>query len=158
MRSLVVYASEHGTTEKAVRILCLYLSGEVDVWCLKKGGPYPNIEPYDLVIIGGSIYAGLIQRQVTRFIEIHRKALRNKKVGLFLCCILEGSHANLQFERAFPSYLRNQSIANGLFGGELIYSQLSMLKQLMVSNFMGINKDVLQIDLNAIYVFAEHCK
>jgi len=158
MRSLIVYASSHGTTEKAVRILCSYLSDGVDVWCVNNRGPFPNIAQYDLVMIGGSIHAGLIQRSITRFMEKNYKLLLHKKVALFLCCLLEGDQARFQFERVFPHRLRDQSIANGLFGGELIYSQMSFLKRMMVSNIMGVKSDVLHIDLNAIYIFAERCK
>jgi len=66
MKTAVVFASSHGTTEKAAEMLKEKLQGEVELIDLKKNSN-PDIEGYDAVIIGGSIHAGSFQGKVKRF-------------------------------------------------------------------------------------------
>jgi menaquinone-dependent protoporphyrinogen oxidase len=123
MKSLIVYCSSHGTTEKAVGILSENLEGEVFTLDLNKESLKMDLDNFDNIIIGGSIHAGNIQRKVKRFIQEYYFELLTKEIGLFLCCMLKGDHAVEQFNKSFPVELRKNATALGLFGGELFFQK-----------------------------------
>lgn len=154
MKSLIVFSSSHGTTEKAARLLSNLVSGDVDLLDLKKSS-HPDLKWYDAVIIGGSIHVGSVHRNLKRFIERNLSVLVTKNIGLFICCMQEGQTAKAQFEHAFPKELRNISLANGLFGGEFIFSKMNFIERQMVKKISGIKEDLSKIDVNAIGEFAD---
>lgn len=82
MRALIVYATKYGCTEKCVDILKSYLDIEVDVFNAKSNKI--RLEKYDVVIIGGSVYMGKIQKEVTHFCKRNIKKLLKKKLGIFV--------------------------------------------------------------------------
>lgn len=154
MKTLIVYCSSHGTTEKAVRVLCENIEREVLAVDLKRDKILFDLEDYDGVIIGGSIHAGEIQRKIKQFIKQHHDELLEKEVGLFLCCIRDGDIAVEQFNRAFPQDLRKNSVAMGLFGGEFLVSKMNFFERQVVKKVDSVIKDESHLNLNAIMEFA----
>ncbi|MFD1637988.1 flavodoxin domain-containing protein [Evansella tamaricis] len=129
MKTLVVYCSSHGTTEKAARLLRSELNSETYLIDIKKEKLLSDINNYDAIIIGGSIHMGNIQGKIKQFIKKHHDVLLSKKLGLFLCCMHEGELAKEQFEKAFPESLRKVAVTTGLFGGELLLSNMNFLEK-----------------------------
>lgn len=154
MKILIVYCSSHGTTEKAVGLLCEHIEGEVLPVDLKKDKVYFHLNDFDSVIIGGSIHAGTIQRRVKQFIRVHHDELLQKNLGLFLCCMREGNTAVEQFNAAFPEDLRKNSMALGLFGGEFIVSKMNFFERQVVKKVDGVVSDQSRLDIKAIMEFA----
>ncbi|MFC4798717.1 flavodoxin domain-containing protein [Neobacillus sp. GCM10023253] len=154
MKTLIVYCSSHGTTEKAVSVLCENIEGEVLAVDLKRDKILFDLEDYDGVIIGGSIHAGEIQRKIKQFVKQHHDELLEKEVGLFLCCIRDGDIAVEQFNRAFPQDLRKNSVAMGLFGGEFLVSKMNFFERQVVKKVDSVIKDESHLNLNAIMEFA----
>jgi menaquinone-dependent protoporphyrinogen oxidase len=154
MKSLIVYCSSHGTTEKAVRFLSESLEGEVLTVDLKKEKDSLALESFNTVIIGGSIHVGNIQRKVKQFIRNNLETLLKKEVGLFLCCMREGETAIEQFNNAFPQELRKNSAAMGLFGGEFLLSKMNFLEKKVVKKVSGATTDQSNLDYKAIKEFA----
>jgi menaquinone-dependent protoporphyrinogen oxidase len=154
MKSLIVYCSSHGTTEKAVRFLSESLEGEVLTVDLKKEKDSLALESFNTVIIGGSIHVGNIQRKVKQFIRNNLETLLKKEVGLFLCCMSEGETAIEQFNNAFPQELRKNSAAMGLFGGEFLLSKMNFLEKKVVKKVSGATNDQSNLDYKAIKEFA----
>ena len=129
MKTLVVYCSMHGTTEKAALLLTEWIEGEVHVVDLKRDQLLFDITKYDTVIIGGSIHDGEIQPRISLFLEKNHDILMTKKLGLFLCCWYDGLEAIDQFNTVFPKDFREKSIANGIFGGELLISKMGFIEK-----------------------------
>ncbi|WP_423802146.1 flavodoxin domain-containing protein [Neobacillus sp. SAB-20_R2A] len=154
MKTLIVYCSSHGTTEKAVSVLCENIEGEVLAVDLKRDKILFDLEDYDGVIIGGSIHAGEIQKKIKQFIKQHHDELLEKEVGLFLCCIRDGDIAVEQFNRAFPQDLRKNSVAMGLFGGEFLVSKMNFFERQVVKKVDSVIKDESHLNLNSIMEFA----
>ncbi|OLO26517.1 flavodoxin [Alkalihalophilus pseudofirmus] len=154
MKYLIVFSSSHGTTEKASQLLCKYFDGEIDLVDLNKGEPQLDFQLYDRIIIGGSIHMGSIQRKVKQFIDAHFETLLMKNIGLFLCCMNEGELAKQQFNAVYPLKLREHSKVNGLFGGELLFSQMNFLERQIIKKIKGISSDVSNLNENSIKEFA----
>lgn len=154
MKSLIVYCSSHGTTEKAASLVAEYLEGEVLSVDLKRDKIHFELEDYDTVIIGGSIHAGSIQRRIKQFIAKYHNELLAKELGLFLCCMREGELAVEQFNHAFPQELRKNSAAMGLFGGEYLVSKMNFFERQVVKKVDGVVEDRTNLDVKAIMEFA----
>lgn len=154
MKSLIVYCSSHGTTEKAVRFLSESLKGEVLAVDLKREKVKFDLGHFDTVIIGGSIHVGNIQRKIKQFIRNNLDTLLERDVGLFLCCMHDGETAIEQFNNVFPQELRKNSTAMGLFGGEFLLSEMNFLEKQIVKKVSGATVDQSNLDYEAIKAFA----
>jgi menaquinone-dependent protoporphyrinogen oxidase len=166
MNTLIVYATKHGTAGKCASVLSKKLSGTVGLHHLKAGDSL-DLTKYDRVIIGGSIYVGRIQNEISTFCAQNLNELKGKKLGLFICCMFKNS-AEAEFNSSFPEELLNSAAAKECFGGELRFSDMSFGERLMtkmVSKTMAKNdeslsgidmkKDVSRIDDKSIDRFAD---
>jgi menaquinone-dependent protoporphyrinogen IX oxidase len=82
-RTLVVYASKHGSTEEVARWIGSYLRDighDVDV---RDAALVPDVEPYDVVIAGGSLYMGRWHADARAFLRRHRAALEERGLAVF---------------------------------------------------------------------------
>ncbi|MCL6573295.1 MAG: flavodoxin domain-containing protein [Bacillus sp. (in: Bacteria)] len=154
MKSLIIYCSSHGTTEKAVRLLTENLQGEVLAVDLKKDKNEFDLKSFDTVIIGGSIHAGQIQRKLKQFMKDNHDVLVDKSLGLFLCCMRDGDAATEQFNNAFPQELRKETAAMGLFGGEFLVTKMNFFERQIVKKVDGIIEDQSKLDNESIMLFA----
>jgi menaquinone-dependent protoporphyrinogen oxidase len=59
MKTAIIYASKHGTTEKVAQAIAdkLKKTTDVELFSLKKN-PNPKISEFDMIILGSPIYAG----------------------------------------------------------------------------------------------------
>ena len=86
MKTLVAYASRHGTAEKIAHLLSLeIMHSQVRLIDLRHENAQVNLDDYEQVIIGGSIHFGEVQACVRDFYNQHHEALMEKRLGLFLC-------------------------------------------------------------------------
>ncbi|WP_394697619.1 flavodoxin domain-containing protein [uncultured Sunxiuqinia sp.] len=84
----------------------------------------PCFEDYDLVIIGGSIHAGQIQRRVREFRENNTEKLGLKEIGLFICCMMQGEQAQEQLNNAFPEKLHQYAKSKAILGSEYNFDKI----------------------------------
>jgi len=152
MKTLIVYATKHGCTETCAEKLKAKLPGGADLLNLKQKRNVP-LEPYDTVLIGGSIHAGRIQSSVKKFCEDHKEGLLQKKIGLFLCCMEEGETAKTQFETAFPGELKDHASARGLFGGEFNFERMNWVERAIIRKIAKTNRSVSKINKGKISQF-----
>ena len=137
MRTAIIYMSKHGTTEKVVNIISAHLSQQnTDVFNIRNDKT-PDISNYDMVIIGGSIHAGMVQKKIKDFCINNISILSNKKVGLFLCCMEVGEKATVQFNNAFPVTLRENAFYTGLMGGECLTEKMNFFERNLVKLVVG---------------------
>lgn len=116
MKTLIVYSSKTGTTEKCAGILGQSLK-EVTITNLATM-PNQDIHTYDVIIIGSPIRMGMIDKKVKKFISENFNILQNKKVCYFICC---GFSENWKqyYEQNFPRELLDNAVTYDTFGGEI---------------------------------------
>jgi menaquinone-dependent protoporphyrinogen oxidase len=154
MKTLIVYASTHGTTEKVAHSIARSMNnGHVEVINLKKDNPF-DLSVYDRVIVGGSIHAGQLQGRVKQFCEKNMLQLLEKPLGLFLCCMNEPEY-QAQFERAFPELLRKHASSSKIMGGEFLFDKMNFFQRLVVKKISGISESVSRIDEKAVVEFVK---
>ena len=83
MKTLILYATKHGAAREVAQRIANRTEGAV-LHDLKQGD-VPSLTDYDCVIIGSSIYAGMIRKEAKTFLTQNAEVLRDKRLGLFLC-------------------------------------------------------------------------
>jgi len=154
LKSLILFTSSHGTTEKATLLLKENLKGGAEVINLKKN-PHLDMSCYDLIVIGSSIHVGNIAKRMKNFMQKNLSILKSKKLGLFLCCMQEDDEAREQFETAFSKELREASISNGLFGGEFLFEKMNFIQRAMLKKVADKTSSVYNLNDKAIKKFAK---
>jgi menaquinone-dependent protoporphyrinogen oxidase len=161
MKTLIVYASKHGCAERCSELLRERLKGEVVTVDIQKDR-VPDVALFDKVIIGGSIYVGKIQKEITEFCHKYLDVLKEKKLGLFICCMLK-KNEEIQLNSVFPEELSKCAVSRECFGGEFRFGKMNALERLavkMVSKSEGNlkvdgKKDVSMLSQDVIDKFAE---
>lgn len=154
MNTLIVYASKYGCTEKCAELLCKELVGEVDMVNLKKVKDI-NISKYEKIIIGGSIYIGKIQKEVTEFCSGNLDSLKEKTIGLFICGMQEGDIINTELNQNFSPQLTHTAKAKACFGGEFTFDKMNFLEKLIVKKVSKVTSNKSNILKENIDKFAE---
>jgi menaquinone-dependent protoporphyrinogen oxidase len=73
-KTLIIYATRNGTTARAAGILAERLAGEVELAEIGKSAE-PDIASFDTVLVGGSIRAGRLHKDVRKLCEKHAASL-----------------------------------------------------------------------------------
>jgi menaquinone-dependent protoporphyrinogen oxidase len=152
-KTLIVYATKHGCTEKCAGKLGAALFGEVTTLNAKNARKI-DLADYGSIAVGGSIHAGRVQRSVRDFCARNLKVLEGKRLGLFLCHMEEGQKAAEQFVAAFPKELVVVATAKGLFGGEFDFDRMNWLEKAMIKKIAKVTASVSKIDEENIAAFA----
>jgi len=149
MKTLIVYASSHGTTEKIANIIREKLDGTTVQTINLKSKTKIDLSNYQTIIIGGSIHAGSIQGELKSFIKENTITLMEKKVALYLCCMNEKEEQN-EFNNNYPELIRTHSTYNAIVGGEYIFERMNFIERFLVRKIAGVSKTISKIRFEEI--------
>jgi len=138
MKTLIVYVSKHGTTEKVANIIKEKLDSTTVQTVNLKSKIKIDLSNYETIIIGGSIHAGSIQSEIKKFIKDNTITLMQKKVALFLCCMNENEEQE-EFNNNYPELLRNHSTYNAIVGGEYVFEKMNFIEKFLVRKISGVS-------------------
>ena len=141
MKTLIIYASKTGTTEKCAKEINRQLKDSEMVNILNQN---EDINKYDLIVIGTPIRMGMIDKKIKKFLINNIENLKSKKVAYFICC---GFNENWKsyYEQNIPKDLLDTAIIYDTFGGEMdIQKQKGFDKFItkMVSKNIDKNKEI----------------
>ncbi|RPH32749.1 MAG: flavodoxin [Bacteroidales bacterium] len=149
MKTLIVFASSHGTTEKVANIIKEKLdSTTVQTYNLKYK-PKIDLSDYETIIIGSSIHAGSIQSDIKKFIKDNTISLMQKRVSLYLCCMDEKKEQE-EFNNNYPELLRNHSVYNAIVGGEFLFEKMNFFERFLVRKISGVSSTVSKLRIEEI--------
>jgi menaquinone-dependent protoporphyrinogen oxidase len=144
--------SRHGTTAKVVDMLVDKLGRENTTLVNLEEEKAPPLTDFQTIIIGGSVHAGKIQKDLREFCTRNFSTLLKKRLGLFMC-FMNYDLQDEEFEESFPRELRLHAVAKGYVGGEFLLERMNMLERLAVKNVKGIEESVSRLDYKAIDKF-----
>ena len=157
MKVIVIYASKHGSTLRVAEKIVAGLGAETEKIPIEKGKDLA-LEKYDLVVIGGSIHAGSIQRKIKRFCQNNLAALQSTKLALFICCMEEGESAEKQLRNAFPAELLEHAITSDYLGGEFNFDRMNFLERAIIKKISGTTESVSKLKEEKIQAFIRKLK
>jgi len=79
MDTAIIYATKHGCTEKCSQTLANELPANTQLFNLETSDII-NIDNYEVIILGGSIHAGMVNKTLKKYIEKNLALLSDKKL------------------------------------------------------------------------------
>lgn len=155
MKTVVIYLSRHGTTEKVAHMICDRLSGDEITLINLKENPDPDLFSFERIIIGASVYAGSVRKPFKKFCSNEKLCLfACKELGLFVCGMEEDKFKQIQeFEHIFPEQIRRFAKAKFFVGGEFLFDKMSFFEKLLVKKIAKVSTTVSNINMEALDKF-----
>jgi len=138
-KSLILYQSSHGNTEKILKDMVEQAKTDVDLAPLKKFNA-SKLDEYERIAFGGSIHAGRIQKNVKAFAEKHAGALKAKPLALFVGC-LDRENYGTYIETSFPEDLTAHAELKTSIGGDVVMEKLPGIMRMMMKKITPNEKD-----------------
>ena len=149
----VIFSTKHGCAKQCAALLQEQLYNPADLFQL--GKDTVNLANYDQVILGGSIYAGTIQKEMKQFCEKNKEQLLRKKLAFYTCGMQEGQSAKEQLSANYPADLLAHAVVREPFGGKLHMQNMRWWEKLVIRIVMKTTDDQDRIDQAAIKAFAK---
>lgn len=152
MKTLIAYMSKCGCTANCAHTLAETIGGDVTLVNLAE--ETPDLREFDGVILGAPVYVGNIPNEVKAFHTDNIQLLKQKKLGLFICCgqVEKGQE---QLEAAYPVELSSHAFLSKSFGGAISLEKQNFLIRTMLKKVMKIKESYESIDHQAIAEFAQ---
>ena len=157
MKTAIIYASKHGTTEKVARAIGEKLKGATDVELFSlKDTPNPDIRDFDTIILGTSIYAGQPSKKMKAFCSGNETALSQKRLGLFVCGMEPSPEGRKrETDAAYPEALRKHAAVVSFLGGEFLFETMNFFERTIASMIAKTKTSVSRIDNDGIDAFTQ---
>ncbi len=150
MKTLIAFTTKYGSVEKTANLLKNLLNDHVTVKNLKDE-KIKTLELYDTVILGGSIYRGKVQSELTDFINSNMSLLMNKRIGIFVNAgESDPVKKDKQFENAFPEKIFSHAFSRHIFGDEIDFKKLTLIEKTMLYLIKKTKESYSNIDINEI--------
>jgi len=150
MKTLIIYASKHGTCEKIVKTISKKIKCDVKNLNIVDS---IDLSQYNKIIIGGPIYAGSIHKKIKQFVNENSKELVKKKLGLFICGLNDREFKE-EFENAYSKELRESATLIETLTGEIIFTKLNFFEKIIVKMVMKTKDDILKLNTKRVEKFA----
>jgi len=154
MNNLIVFTTKYGSVEKCARILAKELNGDTKIVNIKTD-TIPELDNFDKIILGGSVYVGKIQSALTTFAEENIGLLTSKVVGIFVNSGDPSERKYLQIKNSFPAEIHDKAVAIGLFGDEITWEKCSFIDKLALRLIKKVTSGYSNIDEKEISRFAK---
>lgn len=142
MKTLILYATKYGSTEEVARRLRKQLDGEVTLVNVMTN-PVCSPELYNTVILGGSIYMGKVQKQLTNYIKKNINVLEQKNIGLFICAAHpEEKERIIELQHAFPESLNRKAAAKAVLGYAINFDKMRFIDKFIMRKIKGDSTNV----------------
>jgi len=155
MKTIIIYTTKHGATGEIAQKIADKIGGAL-IHNLGDGAA-PSLAEFDCVIIGSSLYAGGINRQMKAFLKQNSNVLQEKKTGLFVSG-LEPSEEKKYFESNFPTDILKSAKATSFLGGIFDPQKASAMERMMLKAVAKLSDYTNTIDDEKIKEFAETIK
>ena len=140
MKTLIAYAGRNSATGQMAARIAAGTPQEAKIVNLRTQAA-PSLDEYDRIILGGSILAGAVPKVLKNFIEENTDVLLTKRIGLFLCCLLE-KDIEQYFHNNFPEPLFSHAVEKRWLGGELVMKEHNFIVKKMLQKVIGSNEDI----------------
>jgi len=155
MKTLILYATKHGASrEIADRVS--KLMGSAVTHDLKQKD-IPELSEYDCVIVGSSIYAGMIRKEAKAYVRANTAALKEKTLGLFISG-MDAEKQDEYFTANFPPELLKSAKGKAFLGGVFDPDKAGAIGKLIVKLVKGKAQYMNTVDDAAIERFTEKLK
>ena len=155
MKTIIYYATKHGAAEEIAKRLAEAVGEAVTVNL--GGAEVPSPEEADRVIVGGSVYAGMLRKEMKEFLTKYQGVLAGKPLGVYLSGMSEEA-CNGALEKTEPEKLIAGAKAKGWLGGINDPAKCAFWERAILRMVTGKSAYVNTIDQARIDAFAAQMK
>ena len=146
MKALIIYGTRGGATKQIAEEIGKVLGEQGLTTTIEDARRSRGIDvnAYDLVVVGSSVWATTWKWQATRFLKRNEKKLADKKVALFSSGLAGGDQAQADYarksiEKTAAKFPAIKSLALAYFGGLIDFEHQVLLARLFTN---AIKKDL----------------
>ncbi len=159
MSVLIVYGTKYGFTDQCVDALTSKLNDNDIKKINLKTDKVPDPSAYDKIIVGGSIYMGMLRKNVKKFCSENKTILMDKNVGLFITCSSMGEEAKKQIQMNFDEDLYKHAMIRDYFGGDINIEKAKFFDRMIIKMVTKADKGKSErnqgMDTERIVLFAK---
>jgi len=156
MKSLVVYDSRHGFTERCMNLLAEAASSPLELWSLAARKNTPKWDDYDAVALGGPVYFGHWSTRLTTFAARHADTIsRRPRIAAFVTSLSPRAAALRYFSAGIPASFKGKLGKVAVFGGGVTWDELSWWERAYLKWHRGFETDASNLNLNEIHALAD---
>lgn len=130
MKTLILYSTTYGYAEEIAKSIASRYP-DATLQNIQKNKNV-DLNPYDHVILGGSIYIGKVHKDLAAFAATHESELLTKKLGLYICCLFGDKYME-EMKANFPLSLIEHAYATENFGGKLQNDKMSFMHKMIMT-------------------------
>lgn len=131
MKTLIVYSSRYGCTADCAKYLSTKLSGETTLLDINNAANPIELDSFDTVIIGSSVYVGKVAKKLRTFCQDNLATLIRKKIGIFLCCA-QPEQADEFLAANLPAALLDNAGSIKVFGSEIRQESIGFIDKILL--------------------------
>ena len=139
MRTLIIYSSKYGAAKEVAEQIKRGLEGTCDLMSIRQEQEI-DLGKYDRVLLGTSVYAGQIGKEIKTFAEVHKDELLEKKVGIFFVCLMKGQ-VEKYLKENFSEELMNHFYTAEECGGAFYVSKMNFAERMITRMVVKTLKD-----------------
>lgn len=157
MKTLIVYSSKYGATEKGAKLLKEKLGDDCTLSNIATES-HPALDSFDTVMIGSSIYASKMRSDIVSFVTSNEAALKNKNIGVFLCCKESGKEALGYIGQNLPEWVMEKTFIEATFGHEINLEKMNFVERSLLKMVFKVKESYSQLDEKEIEAVATAIK
>ena len=155
MKNIIIYGTRYGSAGQAAKLIQKELGGDCTLVNIMTES-VPPLDTFDTVILGGSIYIGKVQKELTAFIGKNLNLLLSKKVGLFLCAgAPKQEDRDKELQGAFPPELLAHAAAKDVLGFAFAFEKMRFFDRLIMKKIKGDAVSASEYSEERILLFAK---
>jgi len=158
MKTIIIYATKYGSAAEVAKRIKTQIGEEAQIYNILTDR-VPPLDTYNTVILGGSVYIGKVQKQITEYSNIHLKELLDKNVGLFLCAGEQKTDGQIkEIQSAFPESLFQHAAAKEVLGYAYSFEKMKFFDKLIMKKMKGDSISIEKISDDRIALFVKLLK
>ncbi|TLG73839.1 flavodoxin domain-containing protein [Culicoidibacter larvae] len=131
MDSLIIYGGKYGTTEDCAQKVAAQLDGEVVVSAVKDFSA-EDLAAAKRVIVGTSIYAGSLNKEVADLLLSKRDLLLQKDFAFFVCGMRDYEESMNFIRESFDPELLQHAQAYAFLGGQYQFDKMNFFEKQVI--------------------------
>lgn len=152
MKTIIIYASNHGTTESIANYIKESIKN-IGKLCPAmfnvKTDKNISLSKYDYIIIGGSFHAGNLQTKLKKFIKTNEDELLRKKIAFYFCGMNESEIEN-QVKSSVSDIIIKHAKSCKTPGGEFLFHKMNFIEKSIIKKITKVNTSISKIDYSKI--------
>lgn len=137
MKSLILYHSKYGATEKVAKKIATYITN----FDLKElGSSEYNLDAYELIYVGCPIYYGGLHKQFKKFLSTQKSTLLTKDLRIFILGVDDKNHKQTIAKNIDRDLLLHAKVVH--VGGAYEYEKMSFFDRFITKRVASFDTSV----------------